>query len=219
MVVLNRSDVLAHITACVASTPQSLGDPKKDTAEELEERHERVVTASLSAAADLLTTMQQAAAQQQEGTEASCSAEAASTAGAAAAAGALQGVHEKVAEILATPGFFKQKLNSKSPVVQRAAYGFIQAVSSTAPQLLKPCLGAAAPSVLGALQVSSLQHSGSEPLQHLRIIRTIYHKMLYCGGLYLCDSTIFARSTAAHVVLWAWGRHWQSSFLLSCTPP
>lgn len=161
MVDMYRSDVLAHITACMASTPQSLGDPKKDTAEELEERHERVVTASLSAAADLLTIMQQAATQQQqEGTDASSSAEPAAAGGAtaaAAAAGALQDVHEKVAEILATPGFFKQKLNSKSPVVQRAAYGFIQAVSRTAPQLLKPCLGAAAPSVLGALQVSSLQ--------------------------------------------------------------
>jgi hypothetical protein len=63
--------------------------------------------------------------------------------------------------MLSAPGFFKQKLGSKSPVVQRAAYGFIQAVCSCAPQLLQPVLATAAPVVLGALQVrTKSMHAG-----------------------------------------------------------
>lgn len=138
--------MLAHIATCLTATPQSLGDPVKDTPEELQDRHERILTASLAAAAALLTTMQQAASS-------TTTSDAPATAAAPAAAAALQDVQDKVSEMLATPGFFKQKLGSKSSVVQRAAYGFIQAVCSAAPQLLKPCLSAASPAVLGALQV------------------------------------------------------------------
>jgi hypothetical protein len=165
-----RSEILAHIATSLTSTPASLGDPKKDTPEELEERHERVLTASLYAAAALLTTMHQAATQQQHPPQQSSSEEASGTSsstsnagtgpaaaaagpGAAATAAALQEVQDRVSDMMAAPGFFKQKLGSKSPVVQRAAYGFIQAVCSCAPQLLQPLLPTAAPVVLGALQV------------------------------------------------------------------
>jgi hypothetical protein len=143
--------VLAHIAICLVSTPASLGDPKKDTQEELEERHERIVTASLSAAAALLTMMQQAA--QQQGPPDQPGSSNSSGADSAAAAAATQEVQAKVSEMLTAPGFFKQKLGSKSAVVQRAAYGFIQAVCSADPQLLKPYLATAAPAVMAALQV------------------------------------------------------------------
>lgn len=148
--------MLAHIASNLTATPASLGDPQRDTKEELEERHERILTASLAAAAAMLTTLTQAAAaaaQDQPGTSSSSGADAA-PAGATAAA-ALQDVQEKVSEIMAVPGFYKQKLGSKSPVVARAAYGFVQAVCSSAPQLMKPCLATAAPAVLAALQVGS----------------------------------------------------------------
>ena len=152
-----RSEVLAHIASNLTATPASLGDPQRDTKEELEERHERILTASLAAAAAMLTTLTQAAAaaaaQDQPGTSSGSGADAA-PAGATAAA-ALQDVQEKVLEIMAVPGFYKQKLGSKSPVVARAAYGFVQAVCSSAPQLMKPCLATAAPAVLAALQVGS----------------------------------------------------------------
>lgn len=144
--------MLAHIATCLVSTPASLGDPTKDTPEELEERHERVLTASLSAAAALLTTMQTAAGRAAAGSSGG-GAEPAAAAAAGTAAVALQEVQEKVSGMLAAPGFFKQKLGSKSAVVRRAAYSFIQAVSSAAPQLLQPSLATAAPAVMGALQV------------------------------------------------------------------
>lgn len=143
-----RAEVLAHITNCLVSTPASLGDATKDTPEELEERHERVLTASLSAAAALLTTMQATAGEAAAGSRG-----AEPAAAAAGAAAALQEVQEKVSGMLAAPGFFKQKLGSKSAVVRRAAYSFIQAVSSAAPQLLQPSLATAAPAAMGALQV------------------------------------------------------------------
>jgi hypothetical protein len=145
--------VLAHIAICLVSTPASLGDPKKDTQEELEERHERIVTASLSAAAALLTMMQQAAQQQGPPDQPGSSNSSGADSAAAAAAAAAQEVQAKVSEMLTAPGFFKQKLGSKSAVVQRAAYGFIQAVCSADPQLLKPYLATAAPAVMAALQV------------------------------------------------------------------
>lgn len=148
--------MLTHIATCLVATPASLGDPQKDTPEELEERHERILTASLSAAAALLTTMQQQQQQQGSGKAGSSSADSAAAASTATAAeAALQEVQDKVAEMLAAPGFFKQKLGSKSPVVRRAAYGFVQAVCSAAPQLMQQCLSSAAPAVMGALQVST----------------------------------------------------------------
>lgn len=158
-----RSEVLAHIATCLTATPASLGDPQRDTKEELEERHERILTASLAAAAAMLTLVTQAAAPQAQPQPPGASSSSGSTepapAGATAAAtttaatAALQEVQDRVSEMMALPGFFKQKLGNKSPVVQRAAYGFVQAVCSSAPQLMKPHLATAAPAVLAALQV------------------------------------------------------------------
>jgi hypothetical protein len=161
--------MLAHIAMCLISTPTSLGDPKKDTPEELEERHERVLTASLSAAAALLTMMQQAA-QQQGPPDQPGSSSSSSGADSAATAAAAQEVQEKVSEMVAGPGFFKQKLGSKSAVVRRAAYGFIQAVCSAVPQLLKPCLAAAAPAVMGALQVGGGQGPQDSSIELIRTL-------------------------------------------------
>lgn len=158
----HRAEVLAHIGTCLVSTPASLGDPTKDTPEELEERHERVLTASLSAAAALLTTMQQAATCQGAAAAGSSSGAEPAAAAAAGTAAALEEVQEKVSGMLTAPGFFKQKLGSKSSVVRRAAYSFIQAVSGAAPQLLQPSPATAAPAVMGALQVRGGVAGGQE---------------------------------------------------------
>ncbi|KAI8472755.1 MAG: hypothetical protein J3K34DRAFT_384103, partial [Monoraphidium minutum] len=64
-----RSDVADHIAECLASTPQSLGDPRKDTPEEMEDRHERVTAAALAGAAALLSALAAAAAADDEGGE------------------------------------------------------------------------------------------------------------------------------------------------------
>jgi hypothetical protein len=151
-----RSEVLQHITSCLAATPQSLGDPKKDTPEELEERYERITAASLAAAAALLSTLQQQAQQQQEedGQQQQQQQDsAAASAAAAAAAAAHEEVSCKLAEVLQAPGFFKKQIGSKSVVVRRAAYGLVRSLAAGAPQLLRGCQAAAAPAVMGALQV------------------------------------------------------------------
>ena len=95
-----RTEVLAHIATCLSSTPQTLGDPRKDTPEEMEERHERITAASLTAAAALLTTLQQQQQQQKQGPDAAeydTVAQASST-----AAAAVQEVQQKLQELLQT---------------------------------------------------------------------------------------------------------------------
>lgn len=143
--------MLAHIVSCLASTPQTLGDPRKDTPEELEERHERVTAASLAAAAALLTALQQQAQQ-----DASAEPAAADASPVEAALAEVQG---KVHELLAAPGFLKKHLGSKSVVVRRAGYGLVRSLCAVAPQLLCDCQAAAAPVVLGALQVGDCWRS------------------------------------------------------------
>jgi hypothetical protein len=145
-----RSEVLAHITSCLAATPQSLGDPRKDTPEELEERFERITAASMAAAAALLSTLQQQAQQAQQDQEQ----QDASVSTATAAAAAVEEVSCKLEEVLQAPGFFKKQLGSKSVVVRRAAYGLVRSLATGAAQLLRGCQAAAAPAVLGSLQVS-----------------------------------------------------------------
>lgn len=151
--------MLDHIITCLNSTPQTLGDARKDTPEELEERHERINTAALAAAAALLATLQQ---QQQEAaadTPAPAVAAPAATPTAAATSAApatltpMQDTLGKLQEALQAPGFWKKHLGSKSPLVRRAGYGLVTSLSGVAPQLLTSCQAAAAPVVLGALQV------------------------------------------------------------------
>jgi hypothetical protein len=158
----HRSEVLQHITSCLAATPQSLGDPGKDTPEELEERFERITAASLAAAAALLSTLQQQA-QQDEASQQQQQPDFA--AAAAAAAAALEEVSCKLAEVLQAPGFFKKQIGSKSVVVRRAAYGLVRSLAAGAPQLLRGCQAAAAPAVMGALQVRLYLTSVNERLR------------------------------------------------------
>jgi hypothetical protein len=141
-----RSEVLDHILSCLNSTPQSLGDPQKDTPEELEERHERINAAALAAAAALIASLQQA--------EAATSATSAAT----LQEEPLQETLDKLQEALQAGGFWKKHLGSKSLIVRRAAYGFVKGLAPVAPQLLSSCQQQAAPLVLGALQVGG--HDG-----------------------------------------------------------
>jgi hypothetical protein len=145
--------VLQHITSCLAATPQSLGDPKKDTPEELEERFERITAASLAAAAALLSTLQQQVQQQQQQQQEEDEGQQQQPDSAAAAAAAVEEVSCKLEEVLQAPGFFKKQIGSKSVVVRRAAYGLVRSLAAGAPQLLRGCQAAAAPAVVGALQV------------------------------------------------------------------
>lgn len=123
----------------LASTPQGLGDPKKESAEELQDRHERVLAASCAALAALL-----------ELAAGGGGAEGAPAGGPAVAAEqeVLQGVRAQ----LERSGFYKSVLQSKAPAVRRGAYALVAAAAAAAPGLvLAGGEAAAAPAILGVL--------------------------------------------------------------------
>jgi hypothetical protein len=131
----------------LASTPQALGDPKKESVEELQDRHERVLAASCAALAALLELAAGGGAA--EGTPAG-----------GAAAAAEQEVLEGVRAQLERPAFYKSVLQSKAASVRRGAYALVAAAAAAAPvATLAGAEATAAPAVLGAL-------SDKEPANH-----------------------------------------------------
>lgn len=143
-------DIMTHVTVCLTSTPASLGDTRRDSPEELAERHERVIASALAAAGALLAALDDAAAES--------AADVTPAAGAVpAAAAAAADVRAALDEIVSTPGFFKRTVGAKSDIVRRAAYGLVAAVARRAAELLCGDHAAtAAGAVFGALQVSAV---------------------------------------------------------------
>ncbi len=145
----------------LASTPQSLGDAKKETVEELADRHERVLAASCGALAALLELAAPARAAEPSGAAVAAGAAAAAPAATEAAAApaavaaepsaAEQEVLVGVQGQLELPAFYKAVLQSKAAPVRRAAYSLVAAAAERRPQLLAGSLAASAPAVLGAL--------------------------------------------------------------------
>ncbi|KIZ02284.1 hypothetical protein MNEG_5679 [Monoraphidium neglectum] len=194
-----RSDVADHIAECLASTPQSLGDPRKDSPEEMEERHERVVAAALSALAALLRALSAAAAGGGGGE--------AAAAGATdtqqqqqqqqAAQKALSDVQARAEQILCGPGFFKKHFGSKSALVRRSAYGMLSGVCSAAPQLLGGCLDAASQAALGAL---GEREPANHPAMWEMVLTFVNAQAPACWQHVSCQKMLLPR-------LWALLRH------------
>ena len=135
----------------LASTPQSLGDAKKEPVEELADRHERVLAASCSALAALVAL---ASASGGGAVEEADSSGADGTAGGEGGARAEQAkeVLQGVVRQLEQPSFYKAVLNSKAAAVRRAAYRLVAAVSALRPPALPGgTVQVAAPAVLGAI--------------------------------------------------------------------
>lgn len=124
--------ILQLLSDNLGSTPQSLGDAKKETPEELADRHERVLAASCAALQALLDL-----------------AAPADLAGEPPAAE--QEVLAGIQAQLELPAFYKAVLQSKAPPVRRAAYSLVAAAAARRPALLAGCVAQAAPAVLGAL--------------------------------------------------------------------
>lgn len=121
----------------LASTPQSLGDAKKESVEELQDRQERVLAASCSALAALLDLAAPPASAAEQ---------------AAAPAAAEQELLDGIRAELDLPAFYKTALQSKAAPVRRAAYGLVAAAAERAPaRLLAGGAAHTAPAVLGAL--------------------------------------------------------------------
>ncbi|KAL3135632.1 hypothetical protein ABBQ38_006112 [Trebouxia sp. C0009 RCD-2024] len=138
-----RTEVLLFLQDMLKATPDSLGDPRKETPEDLAERHERVVAASLlalSSLLDLLVSKEQHASPTDRDAQSD--------------------VVVQLESLLSTQGFLKRVLASKSPHVRTAAYTLVAHICYRAPQLLEKHMQAAAPLVLGVFHD---QHAGAHP--------------------------------------------------------
>eukprot|EP00887_Chlorella_sp_A99_P002776 scaffold6.g2776.t1 len=139
-----RAEVLQVLFDNLASTPQTLGDAKKEPPEELAERHERVLAASCAALAALLALAGAAAGGVGVGVG--------EGGGASAAAEQARELLEGVSRQLEQPAFYKAVLQSKAAAVRRAAYGLVATACGLAPPALPAgAAAAAAPAVLGAV--------------------------------------------------------------------
>ncbi|PRW55988.1 E3 ubiquitin- ligase listerin [Chlorella sorokiniana] len=137
-----RAEVLQLLSDNLASTPQSLGDAKKESVEELADRHERVLAAScgaLAALLDLAAGQAGAAGTAAAGTEA------------AEPPAAEQEVLAGIQAEFELPPFYKAVMQSKAAPVRRAAYSLVAAAAERRPQLLAGSLAVGAAAVLGAL--------------------------------------------------------------------
>lgn len=130
-----RTEVLLFLQDNLKATPEALGDAKKETPEELAERHERVTAASLLALSSLLDLL---VSQQQHDnpTERSAQSE----------------VVVQLESLLGGHGFLKRMLGSKNAPVRTAAYTLMAHTCYRAPQLLEKHVQTAAPLILGAFQ-------------------------------------------------------------------
>ncbi|DBB01874.1 TPA: hypothetical protein ACH3X1_000476 [Trebouxia sp. C0004] len=138
-----RTEVLIFLQENLKATPETLGDARKESPEELAERHERVVAASLLAFSSLLDLL--VSKQLHDN---------------AIDRDAQSEVVVQLESLLSTQGFFKRVLSSKSTHVRTAAYTLMAHLCYRAPQLLEKHMQAAAPLVLGAFQE---QHARAHP--------------------------------------------------------
>ncbi|MEW5314556.1 MAG: hypothetical protein WDW38_006042 [Sanguina aurantia] len=149
-----RAEVLAFLVEHLASTPLLLGDPRKDTPEEMEERHERVLSACCLALGSLMELLLPPAPPVRSASALNLDPAAAPPAPTAAAAAAPDGVEEVTAAVQAVigrGGFFKAVVGSKSTMVRRSAYHLLRCASSHAPQLLGGAGAAPAPEAAAAV--------------------------------------------------------------------
>ncbi|KAL4457478.1 hypothetical protein ABPG75_012343 [Micractinium tetrahymenae] len=148
-----RAEVLQLLADNLASTPQSLGDSKKESIEELQDRHERVLAATCAALAALLDL-----AESGDGSSSS-SGGGGGGSGAGSWSGsqgeprspAEQELLDGIGAQLQQSAFYKAVLQSKAAPVRRQAYLLVAAAAAWRPELLAPAMPAAAPAMLGAL--------------------------------------------------------------------
>ncbi|KAL4857852.1 3-hydroxyisobutyryl-CoA hydrolase [Chlorella vulgaris] len=146
-----RAEVLQLLGDNLVSTPQSLGDAKKESVEELQDRHERVLASSCAALAALVEMVAPASSggqqPQQQGSSSSSSRQQNDP---TQQSPAEQDVLAVIQAQLQAPAFYKSVLQSKAAPVRRAAYGLVAAAAERAArQLLAAASSAAA--VLSAL--------------------------------------------------------------------
>ncbi|GAB4820968.1 hypothetical protein N2152v2_008014 [Parachlorella kessleri] len=171
-----RAELLQLLKDNLSSTPQSLGDPKKEAPEDLQERHERVLAATCAAAGALVDLFAPAPTQVSVGDPTSDEAirpdslapvdssvgsaglEPGNTDGGvgskdngARVASGEEAFLEGLGALLRQPALSKGVLQSKAPGVRRAGYSLVAVVARRCPGLLQDYITEGAPVVLGAL--------------------------------------------------------------------
>lgn len=138
--------VLQLLADNLASTPSTLGDAKKESVEELQDRHERVLAATCAALASLLDL-----AEGGDGSGSGGSGGGGDQGADAPRLAAEQELLDGIGAQLQQPAFCKAVLQSKAAPVRRQAYLLVAATATRRPTLLAPAVPTAAPAVLGAL--------------------------------------------------------------------
>ncbi len=141
------SQVLKLLSSNATSTPQSLGDARKESPEELQSRHECVLAATCAVLGKLVKNSKELIA----GTSSSYNAQ----------------LHAQILDgcksLLKNATFLKTTLQSKSPLVRRSAYNLIASICQTAPEMVASdddTLELFSPLVLGCLgEKESSNHS------------------------------------------------------------
>lgn len=123
--------VLRLLGENLSSTPQSLGEPQKETPEELQERHERVLAATCATAGALVQMCKQPSGPRVE---------------------SYNELLDGISALTRTQAFLKGTLQSKAARVRRAAYALVGLICRESPGSLEAePLSKLAPVVLGAL--------------------------------------------------------------------
>ncbi|GFR43125.1 hypothetical protein Agub_g4131 [Astrephomene gubernaculifera] len=171
-----RNELVLYLMDQLAATPQQLGDPRKDSAEELEDRHERVQAgcmAALAALVDRLATPAAGGRQPAAAESAGAAVASAGTSAAPAAAGSASATERaavaagreellaSISDVICRPGFWKDTAGAKSTAIRRASYGLAGCVALRAPELLSGCLAESAVCVLGALGEKEAANHGA----------------------------------------------------------
>ena len=142
--------VIKLLSDNASSTPQSLGDPRKESSEELQARHARVLAATCAALASIIVL------QSKSGTSSD------TTSSNDKAIDARKALLTGAQSLLENSTFLRSTLQSKEASVRRSAYGLISSVCSTAPDLVSSAdiLSHVSPIVFGAI---GDKESGNHP--------------------------------------------------------
>jgi hypothetical protein len=141
--------VLKLLSDNATSTPQSLGDARKESVEELQSRHECVLAATCAVLGSIVKNSKNAVETLNSAADASSA-----TSNKQVAVEQHAEILEGCKSLLNNASFLKTTLQSKSPLVRRNAYNLIASICHTAPEMVsddESTLALFSPLVFGCL--------------------------------------------------------------------
>lgn len=177
-----RTELLSYLKEQLTATPAALGDPRRDSPEELGERHERVQAAALLSLASLLEAV--APSNKATAATAGASSTASPSSGQASGTGAIAGADEAevlsaLSEVFSKQGFWKGVLGAKASLPRRAAYNLATAVATAAANrsAASPSNSSSSTNTSG-LDASHGLRPSSAPVVHPQATRTLHGVIL-----------------------------------------